>query len=450
MIRLAVLLVGADAMRRKWKLLAAIGILWMVLAVVVAADMVDGASRTATWIFGYFLIIEGAVALLMMIGAGGTNWVLLARAAGLVVLGCLILDFPFENSIANSVLFGLAFLVDGFVRVATAWVIRYRRWQVVAIGGLLEMALAVICFSSWPIPYYKTVPFCVAVAMLITGWNCLRIGLLLRHVGRDASLSALPMFTLRSWRGHSPEAPTPVAREARIPLIVHVWTPVGSAEDAERRLLVDRYIAAVDGKGVISTGHASLELKPDIYVSHYPGVEIDHSPDDFGALLKASGDNDVKGRFQPSYEYEVSQWCEADANVKFRRYDAAKLAAWWDVYRRDDTYNLTDRNCSIAVALALDAALEGALYSRFVWSRFFLLLLNPDLWLAATLRFRAESMTWTPGLVLDYARAVRRVVEPLDRGYIGRLQDTIRRWHETRELAKLRREIEAASKDGLV
>jgi hypothetical protein len=52
--------------------------------------------------------------------------------------------------------------------------------------------------------------------------------------------------------------------------------------------------------------------------------------------------------------------------------------------------------------------------------------------------------------VLDYARAIRRVVEPLDRGYVGRVQDTIRRWHETRQLDKLRREIEAASKDGLV
>ena len=48
--------------------------------------------------------------------------------------------------------------------------------------------------------------------MLITGWNCLRIGLLLRHLGRDKSLSALPMFTLRSWRGNAPDAPTPVAR----------------------------------------------------------------------------------------------------------------------------------------------------------------------------------------------------------------------------------------------
>jgi uncharacterized membrane protein HdeD (DUF308 family) len=450
MIRLAVLLVGADAMRRKWKLLAAIGVLWIVLAVVVAAEFIDGAGRFATWVFGYFLVIEGAVALLMMIGAGGTNRLLLARAAGLVVLGALILDFPFENAIANSVLFGLAFLVDGAVRLATAWVIRYRRWQLVAIGGLVEMALAVVCFSSWPISYHKTVPFCVAVAMLITGWNCLRIGLLLRKVGHEAPLSALPMFTLRSWRGHAPEAPTPVAREARIPLIVHVWTPVGSAEDAERRPLIDRYIAAVDGKGVISTGHAALELQPDIYVSHYPDVEVDHSPDDFGSILKATGENDVRGRFQPSYAYEVSQWCEADANVKFRRYDATKLAAWWEAYRRENTYNLTDRNCSIAVALALDAALEGVLYSRFTWGRFFLLLMNPDLWLAATLRFRAESMTWTPGLVLDYARAIRRVVEPLDRGYIGRLQDTIRRWHETRELEKLRREIEAARKDGLV
>ena len=57
-----------------------------------------------------------------------------------------------------------------------------------------------------------------------------------------------------------------------------------------------------------------------------------------------------------------------------------------------------------------------------------------------------------PKIVHEDADAHRGVfaIEPLDRGYVGRVQDTIRRWHETRELAKLRREIEAASKDGLV
>ena len=57
--------------------------------------------------------------------------------------------------------------------------------------------------------------------------------------------------------------------------------------------------------------------------------------------------------------------------------------------------------------------------------RFLRLLANPDLWLAAVLRARAEAMTWTPGLVLDYARAIRRVVEPRQMSWRERFLRTL-------------------------
>ena len=80
---------------------------------------------------------------------------------------------------------------------------------------------------------------------------------------------------------------------------------MGTADQpAPHRPLLDRYIAAVDAKGAISTGHAALELPPDMYISHYPAVEIDHSPTDFFHLFRATPDNDVPGRFQPSYAVE--------------------------------------------------------------------------------------------------------------------------------------------------
>jgi hypothetical protein len=59
--------------------------------------------------------------------------------------------------------------------------------------------------------------------------------------------------------------------------------------------VIDRYIAAVGMQGVISTGHAALEIQPDLYISLYPAEEIDRSPDQFARLLRATADNDVKG-----------------------------------------------------------------------------------------------------------------------------------------------------------
>ena len=110
---------------------------------------------------------------------------------------------------------------------------------------------------------------------------------------------------------------------------------------------------------MISTGHAALELAPDIYISHYPAHEVDHSPEEFARLLRATPENDVTGRFQPSYAFELADWCPADAHVAFHTYDAAKLRAHWDAYRADDTYNLTNRNCSVTVAAGARGGARG-------------------------------------------------------------------------------------------
>jgi hypothetical protein len=342
----------------------------------------------------------------------------------------MILDFPFEVDMENSLLFGIAFLIDGCTRIATAALVRYPKWQMIAAGGVLEIGLATLALSNWPVSHHETVPFCIGVALLLSGWTVMRLGLTLRHLTDNMPVLSLPLFEWRGW--YANRATLPVAQLSApvghaSPLVVHIWTPVGSAENPERRLLIDRYVAAVDGKGMISTGHSSLELLPDIYISHYPLLEIDHSPEDFVHSLRATADNDVPGKFQPSYAIESTDWCPSDAQVEFHTYDANRLRAHWEAYRRDPTYNLTNRNCSVTVAVALEAALEGILDDGTAWRRFFLLVANPDLWIAALLRTRAESMTWTPGLVLDYARSLHSIVEPQRSPWRDRLQSLRRR-----------------------
>jgi hypothetical protein len=304
-------------------------------------------------------------------------------------------------------------------------VLRFAKWQLHVAGGVLELGFAAIAFSGWPVSYHRTVPFCLGVALLLSGWTIVRLGLLLRRLTDET-----PVLTFLGRRGwHERDATWPLTQPTapgrhQTPLVVHVWTPVGSASSPvpARRLLIDRYVAAIDGKGLISTGHAALQLANDVYISHYPAIETDHAPDEFARLLRATADNDVKGHFQPSYAFESADWCPADANVEFHTYDAAKLRAHWEGYRADDTYNLTNRNCSVAVAAGLEAALEGVLYHRAVWRRFGGLMVNPDLWIAALLRARAESMTWTPGLVLDYAHSLHAIVERRRRPWHRRLQ----------------------------
>ena len=48
MIRLAILLLGAEATRRKWRSLACFGILWIALGLVIMCDAIDGVTVVAS------------------------------------------------------------------------------------------------------------------------------------------------------------------------------------------------------------------------------------------------------------------------------------------------------------------------------------------------------------------------------------------------------------------
>jgi uncharacterized membrane protein HdeD (DUF308 family) len=440
MIRLAMLLVGARALRRKWRALVVLGTLWAALGLAIMADASDGLSHVAVEAFAIVLLFEGFLALAFFtLAPHRRGYTILIKGLALVVLGCMILDFPVQVDVEDSLLFGLAFVIDGGVRIATASLVRFPKWQLVAAGGALEVGLGAFVLSDWPVGYHQTVPFCIGVALLLSGWSVLRIGLRLRSLTDDTPVVSLPVFEYRGWHGDALPPPRPSAPTRHTtPLVVHVWTPVGSAASprSRHRLLIDRYIAAIDGKGMISTGHAALELAPDVYISHYPALEIDHTPEQFARLFRATPDNDVKGHFQPSYAFESADWCPADAHVEFHTYDELRLRTHWEAYRHDDTYNLTNRNCSVTVAAALEAALEGTLGSGAAWGRFWRLLADPDLWVAAVLRARAESMTWTPGLVLDYARALHALVEPQRNPWRRRLQVALRRLRRRHGMTK--------------
>lgn len=414
MFRLLMLLLGAEVIQRRWRALLLLGALWTLVGAGIFVDALDG----DTWInppsFGWLLLLEGLVLLAAAAASPAPRRGRFLRALAILLPGVVIAMGTPHANLAIAILLGLVLLVDGVFRVASAHVVRFRGWRWAMAGGIGEILFAVATLQPWPTGYEGTIGFNVGALLIVSGLSTLRLGMRLRSLPPDTPISLLfgAAFPLERWiRDRMDEE-----GEAG-DLIVHVWTPAGSAGVAARRPLVDRYVAAVDANGVISTGHAALELVPDLYVSHYPAEEIERSPDQFNRILRAGRENDVPGRFQPSYAEEAAGWCEATEHVRFRHFDAQRLRAFWAEYRRDDTYNLTSRNCSSTVANALDAALEGTLgRADRPWRAGLGAMLSPELWAAGVLRRRAEAMAWTPGLVLDYARLIQSVVEPVSRG----------------------------------
>jgi uncharacterized membrane protein HdeD (DUF308 family) len=410
MIQIALLLLGREELQRRAWTMKAIAAVWFIGGLSTFIDALDGLLWFPEWAFGYFLVVEGGLSVVAALGnTGAARRLRLMKAACFMVVAILTLSEHPHSRLVLAMLFGATFLVDGVVRIACAWVVRFPGWRLSLGGGIVEVGLAIFMIEPYPTWYDGTVGYAVGTALMLSGVAIWRLAWRVRRLPDTTPLAAL------LWRRAEPSValrPEPGMGAGAQALIVHVWTPTGLVTTPINHA-IRRYIAAVDRAGVISTGHAAIELVPGTYLSHYPAAEIDRSPGQFARTLRAVDENDVPGRFQPSYAEEAAGWCESTAKVRFRSYDAARFAAFWAEYRKDNTYNLTKRNCSSAVALALDAAVEGAFaQKKYPWQRFVRALLSPELWAASLVRKRADTMAWTPGLVLDYARALNAVLDP--------------------------------------
>ena len=445
MIRLVLLLLGVEYLRKRWRSILVIGLLWLVAGLVVFVDALDDAAYFPINFFAYLFLIEGLATLAVAwTGVGGQRILRYVKGSAVVLAAILIFAGHHHGNFLLSMIFGTLFLTDGLIQCISAYMVRYRRWRVAFSWGVAEILLAIFFYQPYPTHYVGTLPYCLGLFLIFGGANMIALATRVRRMSGNPALaeSAHPAvqpdealvaaFSQVEWDG------PPADHEQA--LTVHVWTPTGSAKSPTQNYpIVDRYIAAVDINGVISTGHAALETPEGIYISLYPGVEMDHSPDEFGRLLRATRENDVPGIFQPDYATESKAWCPSTVQVRIRNYDPRRLQSFWLRYRSDTTYNLTHRNCSSTVAQALEAAIDGAvgrLYGkRAGWRVFLRILATPELWVAAQIRKRAVTMAWTPGLALDYARAISMLADPrpfawwkLARAAVKRMVHLRREW----------------------
>ncbi|MDN7352069.1 MFS transporter [Acetobacter senegalensis] len=437
MIRLIILLLGTGPLRRLWSACLGIALLCLVAGIIFVGDIYRPAEIITIDVIGAAFIVEGIARLITLAAIGFPNaTVPVLKSLGFFALGFMAIDIPADHNIVATIVLGAAFVIDGILRIAAAIVIRAAQWRKAIALGVFELGISMLIASPWPVQYRNTVPFCLGVALLGTAWSFGKLGLQLLRLPSGASVTDLPLFSGPNWHGRGllhPSQVVPKSWDNQEPLTVYVWTAIGSAVNPTRRPIIDRYIAAMDEGGVISTGHAALSLPPTDYVSLCPAEDIDHSPEDFAALLRAGAENDVPGAFRPSFEEECAEWRNPDRDIRFFRYNADALRAFLALYRETPIYNLTSRNCSSTVALSLDAALEGALGQEKPLRTVLLLLTDPAMWLLVLWRARAEAMTWTPGLILDYAQTLQFILTGRRQQWFARIRTMRKRYSAARQ-----------------
>jgi uncharacterized membrane protein HdeD (DUF308 family) len=192
--RLAFLLLGTRALQPQWRILAAAGATWCLLGLLMLADLSDGRMSVLTDTLGILLAVEGTVETGAAFALGvRQNWRGLLRGFGFLLAGFLVADIPWDNNIGSTILFGAAFLIDGILRISAAFVVHNPRWRQGLVAGLAEICLSALVFLDHPIPHRLTVPFCLSLLLLTSGYALLAMAIQLRRLPFGASVTSLPL-----------------------------------------------------------------------------------------------------------------------------------------------------------------------------------------------------------------------------------------------------------------
>ncbi len=420
-MNLALLLLGPGNLSRgRWCLFILGALLFSV-----GASIIIDASDTVTVItmeaFGWVMVALGLtkLAFSMLAGAGMLS-VFGFQGLVFVILGTAIAEFPAESQNAIPWLFGLALLLNGLYQTFSAIIIRYPLWGWFLGSGIGHLVIGGLIFLNWKQAASWVVPLFLGTGLILLGLTTLRTALRLgRYLqgknGWDAEMALryfldfhVPPRFHKEYLKLEPRTQAEVEQHHG-DLLVHVWTPTTVAHVDKDPILVSRYVAAKSAEGKFSVGHSAMEMSPDLYISHCDGdpTAFD-SGDEVWETLRSK---DVPGVFLPSFEEEVATYMQPSETFRFRNFNADQLRTFWANYREMTVYNFTNRNCSVAVALALESALMGSLGGGKRIRTLLSLMTNKDLWVAHVIRSKAKEMVWTPGLILDYARALQQVVE---------------------------------------
>ena len=421
-MNLAMLLLGPGNLNRSRWYLTFMGVLLSGVGLFIVIDASDTVTLITLEAFGWVMAVIGLAKLAFSILASGGGLPSFFGFQGLVyiILGIAIADFPQQSENAIPWLFGLALILNGLYQLLSALIIRYPNWGWFLASGIGHLAFGGLLFIEWKKAVTWVVPLFLGVGLLLIGLTTLRTALRLgRYLrgreGGDAEMAVryfLDFHVAGRFRERylaaDPVAPPEVSQDHG-DLLVHIWTPTTVAKVKPAHNLINSYVVARDSEGKFTVGHAALEMNPELYISHCDGdpTAFENS-DEVWQTLRSK---DVAGEFLPSFEEELKTYMPPSATIRFRNFNAEQLRTFWALYRSITAYNFTNRNCSVVVVLSLEAALMGSLDTGHRFRTLLYLLTNKDLWVAHFIRWKAREMVWTPGMTLDYAVALQRVVE---------------------------------------
>ncbi|MEU5808622.1 DUF308 domain-containing protein [Streptomyces sp. NPDC047718] len=172
---------GPEAARRlgrRFGWLAALGVV-LVLAGLLGLVYANVAALTSMFLFGWLLLVGGAVGLLHAVQSRRSNsfWLAVIVAAINIAAGFVVLRRPEASAEALTMFAALLFLTAGVFRLVGALVVRGTQFGLMLVQGAFGILLGLLVLADWPGNSLYVIGTFFSVALLFDGLSLLALGL---------------------------------------------------------------------------------------------------------------------------------------------------------------------------------------------------------------------------------------------------------------------------------
>ena len=166
-----------DKLSRGFGWLAALGVI-LVLAGLVGLIYTGVATLTSMLLFGWLLLIGGAVGLLHAIQARGSNffWLGVVVAALNIAAGVVVIGRPEAAAAALTMFAALLFLTGGVFRLAGSLVVRGPQFGWTLVQGAFGLLLGILVLASWPSSSKYVIGCFFSLGLLFDGLGLMATG----------------------------------------------------------------------------------------------------------------------------------------------------------------------------------------------------------------------------------------------------------------------------------
>ncbi|MET8115240.1 HdeD family acid-resistance protein [Streptomyces prasinus] len=157
--------------------LAVLGVI-LVVAGLIGLVHTAVATLTTMVLFGWLLLIGGAVSLLQAVQARHSNffWLAVIVAALNIAAGVVVLRTPAAAAEALTMFAALLFLTGGLFRLVGSVVVRGPQFGVTLLQGALGLLLGILVLATWPSSSQYVIGAFLSLTLLFDGLGLIATG----------------------------------------------------------------------------------------------------------------------------------------------------------------------------------------------------------------------------------------------------------------------------------